>query len=70
MRELTSSPCIERRLVKLVIVIAQFYMGGDEPTPDLGRERFRKVANDVYDMCLKSSEDAVRRRQYRSPLGR
>jgi hypothetical protein len=45
-------------------------MGGDEPTPDLGRERFRKVANDVYDMCLKSSEDAVRRRQYRSPLGR
>ena len=67
-RERTSGPRIERRLVILVVINAKFLMRLNEPSPNLDGQRFWKLSNDVYNMSLKSSEDAVCRRKYRCPL--
>ena len=58
-RNLISSPCIKWQLVKLVVVITEFFMGIDEPVPDLEGKHVWKELNDIYNMCLKAFEDAV-----------
>ena len=58
-RNLISSPCIKWQLVKLVVVITEFFMGVNEPVPDLEGKHVWKELNDIYNMCLKAFKDAV-----------
>ena len=58
-----SGPCIKWRLVKLVVVTIEFFIGIDKPIPDLKGKCVWKESNDIYNMCLKASEDAMCRQK-------